>query len=331
TLFNGLSVVAEYRAVAGKDYYNGSWHDIPFLASIAFYLIVPIKGRQLSTETAASESRHYAIWMERLAILAVLSMPVVILELVSMTGMPQEIVRFRVLITAATMIAMSALVFVKQRRLHEELRRTNQTLEDACMTDPLTGIRNRRFFSAIIQDDVAETVRAYSEATNQADRDLVFYLIDMDDFKEVNDLYGHDAGDRVLVETAQRIHSAIRDSDVLMRWGGEEFLVVSRLTDRREAEALAIRVLEVVRCEPYSVSALHKIRRTCSVGWAAFPWLEEDLSVTGYEEVLNMADRALAQAKRAGKDQVVGMTPDLAAANPPKELQLQSKLASAGS
>jgi diguanylate cyclase (GGDEF)-like protein len=326
-LFNGLSVVAEYRAVASKDYYNGSWHDIPFLASIAFFIIVPIRGRSLATATMSQDDKNYGIWMERLAVTAMFSMPIVILILLGVKGMPPEIVRFRVVITAGTMIAMSALVYLKQRRLHQELRKTNQTLEEACMTDPLTGIRNRRFFSAIIQGDVAETIRTYA-GRDRSCRDLVFYLIDLDDFKEVNDLYGHDAGDRVLVEAVRRITSAIRASDVLMRWGGEEFLVVSRLASRKDADILALRVLQVVREEPYAVSPTHKIRRTCSIGWAAFPWLEDNVSGMDYEEVLGMADRALAQAKRAGKDQSVGMTPELAAANPPKEIQSQPIAAS---
>jgi diguanylate cyclase (GGDEF)-like protein len=211
------------------------------------------------------------------------------------------------------MFIVSALVFVKQRRLHVELRRTNKTLEEASMTDPLTGIRNRRFFSATIESDVAQTLRAFAERPERADRDLVFYLIDMDNFKEINDLYGHDAGDRMLLETARRIASAVRDSDVLVRWGGEEFLIVSRSADRRKADTLALRVMQAVRGEPFAVNSSQRIRRTCSIGWAAFPWSEDDVTAMGYEEVLNRADRALGHAKRAGKDQVVGVNPALEA------------------
>ncbi len=83
-------------------------------------------------------------------------------------------------------------------------------------------------------------------------RDLVFYLIDADNFKEVNDQYGHDVGDRVLVEMARRLSSSIRHSDVLVRWGGEEFLIVSRYTNRSEAEWLAQRVLSAVADTPSS-------------------------------------------------------------------------------
>lgn len=325
-LFNSMSVISLNRALATGDYYNGCWRDVPFLASMAFFIIIPISGRHLTAQSVLSEDGRYRQWMERLAIMAVLSMPVIIFLLVSNNDMPEPIVHFRVLITAATIVAMFALVFVKQRRLHEELRDTNHTLEEACMTDPLTGVRNRRFFSAIIQGSVADTLRAHAASKDRNDCDLVFYLIDLDNFKEVNDVYGHDAGDRVLAEAADRIASAIRASDVLMRWGGEEFLVVSRRTNRRQADALATRILEAVRTEPYRVGPAQEIQRTCSVGWAAFPWLEEQVNELGYEEVLNMADRALQQAKRSGKDQAIGMSPQLAAAHAARHSEPQESL-----
>jgi diguanylate cyclase (GGDEF)-like protein len=82
---------------------------------------------------------------------------------------------------------------------------------------------------------------ALTDNHDQRTRDLFFYLIDADNFKEVNDRYGHDVGERVLVEMARRISSAIRHSDVLVRWGGEEFLILSRYTDRREAKTLSAR------------------------------------------------------------------------------------------
>jgi diguanylate cyclase (GGDEF)-like protein len=308
-LFHGVSVVSEYRAVDSNDYYNGCWHDIPFMASLAFFLVVAVKGRNLTPAPMTDQDERYGVWMTRLSVVAVLSMPVVIVVVASDNGIPDDVGRFRVLVTAVTMFGLSALVFVKQRQLHGELRQTNRRLEEACMTDPLTGIGNRRSFFATIQNDVSQTIRAYRREGNQFARDLVFYLIDMDNFKEVNDSFGHDSGDQVLVETVRRINSAIRDSDLLVRWGGEEFLIVSRQTNRREADILARRVLEAVRGEPFTVSSRDKIRRTCSIGWAAFPWLEDNVDTMGYEDVLAMADRALGQAKRSGKDQAIGMTP----------------------
>jgi diguanylate cyclase (GGDEF)-like protein len=308
-LFNGLSFLLENRAIEQSTYYSGSWYDIPYAASFLSFAIVAMKGRGLTPTPETTEDEKYGSWMASLAVVAVLSLPVIAIAVVLDKWAPPEIVRFRMLVTAVTMFAMAGLLFVKLQRLNEDLKQTNQVLEEASITDPLTGIRNRRFFSATIEADVAQAVRAYSEGHEGSNRDLVFYLIDMDNFKEVNDLHGHDAGDRVLVEAARRITSAIRDSDVLVRWGGEEFLIVSRNTNRKVADALALRVLEAVRRIPFAVSSEVEMRRTCSIGWAAFPWLEENAGEVGYEWVLSLADRALSHAKKAGKDRVIGVAP----------------------
>jgi diguanylate cyclase (GGDEF)-like protein len=153
-------------------------------------------------------------------------------------------------------------------------------------------------------------LRSYADNRDQRTRDLVFYLIDADNFKEVNDRYGHDVGDRVLVEMSRRISSAIRHSDVLVRWGGEEFLILSRYTDRREARTLSARVLAAVSDTPFALTNPNEtICRTCSIGWAAFPWLSRHPEIVNYETVLNFADRALGEAKRAGKNRAVGLLP----------------------
>jgi len=133
-------------------------------------------------------------------------------------------------------------------------------------------------------------------------------LIDADNFKEVNDRYGHDVGDKVLVEMAQRLSSSIRHSDVLVRWGGEEFLIVSRYTDRTNAEWLAQRVLSAVGDKPFSLTPSgDSFHRTCSLGWAAFPWFPHNPRAVSYEEVLTLADRALHRAKESGRNCAVGM------------------------
>ena len=205
---------------------------------------------------------------------------------------------------------MAYLVFVKQHRLGSKLATANHVLEEASLTDPLTGARNRRFFDASIEADVGQMLRAYADNHDQRIRDLIFYVIDADGFKEVNDKYGHDAGDRVLVEMSRRISSAIRNSDILIRWGGEEFLVVSRYTDRAEAETLAARVLAAVGDTPFVLEEKGEaIRKTCSIGWAAFPWYQEDPGAINLRRSTPMADRALGEAKRAGKNRAIGVFP----------------------
>ena len=194
-----------------------------------------------------------------------------------------------------------------------ELERLNQELREASLTDPLTGTRNRRFFQVTIEGDTRQAIRSYLMDKNPAggrNRDLIFYIVDADLFKEVNDVYGHAAGDELLGEMTRRIQSAIRMSDVLVRWGGEEFLVVSRYTERSEATTLASRILHMVGNEPFQLKhAGIPVRRTCSVGWAAFPWFCAAPDAVSYEAVVELADQALYAAKQAGRNRAVGMLP----------------------
>ena len=202
----------------------------------------------------------------------------------------------------------------------EALAQLNKELEERSLTDPLTGARNRRYFQVTIASDVSQAVRAYASpdpARSRRNRDIVFYLIDADHFKEINDRFGHDAGDQMLTELTARISSAIRYSDVLVRWGGEEFLVVSRFCERKEAATLAARVLSAVSAEPFKIkNAGVSMHRTCSIGWAAFPWNVASPVDVSYEEVLSLADRALYKAKNSGRNQAIGALPPECAAEP---------------
>jgi len=305
-VFNGIAFYVLNRALEKNVYYTGSWYDIPYSASFTVFTVVAVVGHGLAPESPADDS--YGSWMANLAMMAVLSLPIMALYALLDPKLPREAKNFRVLVTLATMFLMAFLLFIQHRRLNRELSRTNVVLQEASLTDPLTGLRNRRYFSATIEADVGQALRSHADGRDPHTRDLVFYLIDADNFKEVNDQYGHDVGDTVLVEMAHRLSSSIRHSDVLVRWGGEEFLIVSRYTDRGEADLLAQRVLAAVADKPFSLGESGKtIFRTCSLGWAAFPWFPGNPRAVGYEEVLTLADRALNRAKQSGRNRAVGM------------------------
>jgi diguanylate cyclase (GGDEF)-like protein len=309
-LFNSLAFALLNRAIERGVYFTGSWYDIPYAASFSAFTAVALFGRGLLPAAEIREKRSYDSWIANLAMIAVLSLPVLAVMALLNKDIPPQVARFRILGTLVTMFAMAFLLFVKHYRLNQELKRSNNVLEEASLTDPLTGVRNRRYFSATIEGDVSQSLRSYADSHDPRTRDLLFYLIDADNFKEINDWYGHDAGDRVLVEMARRISSSIRHSDVLVRWGGEEFLIVSRYTDRREAEILASRVLTAVGSTPFVLNSPDEtIYRTCSMGWAAFPWLPGDPEAVDYEEILTLADRGLNQAKRSGKNTAIGVLP----------------------
>lgn len=192
---------------------------------------------------------------------------------------------------------------------NEELARANRELREASLTDPLTGLRNRRYFDAAIADEESRARRAHSPRPGEVPSekpDLILYIVDLDHFKEVNDTWGHPAGDRVLVETARRLAGVVRQSDLLIRWGGEEFLVVSRDARRDLGEHLARRILNVVGSTDFDLGDGQKTRRTCSVGWAPFPWRPESAASEDHRPVLRLADRALYQAKHEGRNRSIG-------------------------
>jgi diguanylate cyclase (GGDEF)-like protein len=208
----------------------------------------------------------------------------------------------------------------QRRRLEEavaarsaELQAANKRLEEASLRDPLTGISNRRFFELTIPRDVQQTIRAYQTASPHEpprDRDLVFFIMDIDHFKDLNDTYGHAAGDDVLVAMARRLASVIREADVLVRWGGEEFLIVSQSTSADAAQHVARRILDVIGGQPFETSDGLSITKTCSVGWAVFPWIGKAPNDISVDDILKLADRALYMAKQGGRNRAIGLYPD---------------------
>ncbi len=195
-----------------------------------------------------------------------------------------------------------------------ELLQKNKELEEISLTDPLTMTRNRRYFYETVPTDVAQALRSHlktvdSESTPGPKFELIFILVDIDRFKRVNDELGHAAGDRLLQEVAKRIGSVMRRSDDLVRWGGEEFMLVCRTTDRENAGLLCARVLEAIRELPFDVGNGVQIHKTCSIGWAPFPWLREDVGLLSIDNVIELADKGLYLAKREGRNRSFGMIP----------------------
>jgi len=314
TLYAGISITASF-AIDLHKYYTGSVYDIPLLAAMAWFAAVPmIAGR--TTIRAESPDAHTpsAAWIATLAMLATLSLPLMAAWALSESGIPPQVRYFRIALTLLTMISMGAVTWIKQRRLDKQLAQAYRDLREDSLTDLLTGARNRRFFTTTIDNDAKQAIRTYSAPANSGplrNQDLAFYLIDADSFKSVNDRYGHDAGDELLIQIAQRIARAIRYSDVLIRWGGDEFLVLSRYTDRTDSVSLAARVLGALADEPFRLNCGATISSTCSIGWAVFPWFVHQPDAVPYEEVLRLADSALYEAKKAGRNRGVGMLPTM--------------------
>jgi diguanylate cyclase (GGDEF)-like protein len=210
-----------------------------------------------------------------------------------------------------------------------ELMQKNKELEEISLTDPLTGTRNRRYFYETISTDIARALRSHLKALDPdgipgPKQELIFALVDIDRFKRVNDELGHPAGDRLLQEVAKRIASVMRRSDDLVRWGGEEFLLVCRTTDRENASLLCSRVLEAVREVPFDVGNGVEIYKTCSIGWAPFPWLKENGELLSIHNVIELADKALYLAKREGRNRSYGLLPAVGIVESGKSVSIEN-------
>jgi diguanylate cyclase (GGDEF)-like protein len=173
---------------------------------------------------------------------------------------------------------------------NEELQQANEALEQLSITDSLTRLHNHRFF----QDQFAREAKR----VERTGAPLSLVLIDIDDFKNLNDHLGHAAGDAVLARVAAVMSAELRDTDLLCRYGGEEFALLSPQTDLSGAVSLAEKVRRAVAESEYAVVGPDgPIRITVSIGVAQF--------AVSTEATFNEADRALYEAKASGKDCVI--------------------------
>jgi diguanylate cyclase (GGDEF)-like protein len=173
-----------------------------------------------------------------------------------------------------------------------ELETAYAKIEEASLTDPLTGLRNRRYLEQTIGADLDVSSRGGVE------RDMVILMVDLDHFKSVNDRHGHAAGDAVLVQLARLLQRTFRTSDHVVRWGGEEFLIVARFVDGARATELAEKLRAAVESHEFVLPDGAVLRKTCSIGVAVWPFTP---AVT-WEHAVDLADAALYEAKRGGRN-----------------------------
>lgn len=185
---------------------------------------------------------------------------------------------------------------LRTKALRDELRDKNRELEEVlsrvevlAVTDPLTELFNRRHFETIIEKEYNRTAR-YKSPTS-------CLMIDVDNFKSVNDEYGHRTGDIVLKELAEIIKNCLRRVDTIARWGGEEFVALLPGTDKISAQQAASRILRAI--SSHSFSGITR-RITVSIGISSVP----DSSIDGAEKFIDVADLALYKAKSKGRNRI---------------------------
>jgi diguanylate cyclase (GGDEF)-like protein len=143
--------------------------------------------------------------------------------------------------------------------------------------------------------------------------DLAFVMIDVDHFKTINDSAGHAAGDAVLRQLKDLLKSVSRSSDIIVRWGGDEFLLVARDQNGDRLTELAERIRSAVAQNVFDIGEGRVVRTTCSIGFACYPFFREQLDALSWEQVVSVADRALYVAKASGRNTWVGFHPGMAA------------------
>jgi diguanylate cyclase (GGDEF)-like protein len=169
------------------------------------------------------------------------------------------------------------------------VRKANNRLRFDSERDALTGLRNRRYFNDyVLSVDGARPVSG------------CVLLADLDHFKRINDTLGHPAGDAVLATVSHRLSAALRDSDKLVRWGGEEFLAILDPMTPEQANVTVLRLLQAVRRDPVLWSG-EAIQCTISIGYGFFPMNGASTPIS-LDSAISLVDKALYEAKRRGRD-----------------------------
>ena len=194
------------------------------------------------------------------------------------------------------------LLYRRVRKTNQKLLEANKQLEFHAVRDPLTGLFNRRSFFDLMNKRAANP----STGRREDDNPDGLMILDIDHFKNINDTLGHAGGDAVLIEIAQRLLSTVRDSDMVMRWGGEEFLIYSPKANAAHLKSLAQRVLTVIGEKPIAVGD-KMMTITVTGGFLALPFSGVPEAECNWEKAMQIADMALYLGKVNGRNRAYGL------------------------
>lgn len=200
----------------------------------------------------------------------------------------------------------------KVRERTAQLNKANEKLKELSFLDPLTNLYNRRYTFEFISDKTTRfikhkvnvnSVESDNEGEQLSKKNVIgVYLLDIDHFKEVNDTYGHLAGDNVLKSISKILKDMIRVDDSLVRWGGEEFLIILYNTKPEYLKRFARKVVRTVRETPLELSDNTNLYLTCSLGYLRMPLVANNPEFLNLEQMINLSDYALYCAKEKGRN-----------------------------
>ncbi|HEX6549850.1 MAG TPA: diguanylate cyclase [Gammaproteobacteria bacterium] len=193
---------------------------------------------------------------------------------------------------------------VRQRT--QELEQLTDRLRDMSQSDPLTGLQNRRYLAQQLPADLAFFRRELQNPAYE-NKVMVFAIADIDHFKRVNDTLGHNTGDQLLQEFAARLKRLVRTGDYVVRWGGEEFLIVFRPMPRDQVSHVVSRVQRLMVNDPFVGSSGERLQVTCSVGYVEHPFCQSKPEWNDWETLVSLADHALYYVKEHGRNNWAGL------------------------
>lgn len=294
----GMDVAAEVTGILAEEYAFNREFEKAYAASTEFHKRMEAVRKATDLKRIAEADARYQTDKKQRQI-----------ELLEQDQRAQK--RFQLLGILAGVLGLLTIVVLLIGRVY--LKRAYRSVRDMSLSDPLTGLRNRRYLATRIDEDLAQVERqriAHERqhgAESLHNADVVFMMIDMDHFKKVNDEHGHAAGDALLKQFSAILLQEVRDSDTVVRWGGEEFLIVAKQSSNAEVHQLAERVRARVAGCDFDLGNGVMLRKTCSIGFASYPFPPPDTPRPRWEDVAAMADQCLYAAKASARDVWVGI------------------------
>ena len=187
-------------------------------------------------------------------------------------------------------------------KVKEKLHQSRDQLQDLTLRDPLTQLHNRRFFLNEIEGRVASTLSGC--AAGDDDQRLAILVLDIDYFKKINDTHGHHIGDEILATFAKILKGFCKEEDLVVRWGGEEFVIVTQNVQWQSLGHYCKALLDEVTKAPFETSA-QKVPVTCSIGACLLPLFSKSPDLYDWGKTMDLADQALYQAKENGRNQAL--------------------------
>ena len=212
-----------------------------------------------------------------------------------------------------------------------ELQMKNNTLKEAVMKDPLTGLMNRRFLFDVEERKIKRFLESRDRKIHLLDNRILYeqsdnavyavIMMDIDNFKRVNDIYGHDVGDLVLKGVAEIMQNSVRADDILIRWGGEEFLIVLKNIPVRKLFDVAKNIRKTIENHSFETQNGESIWVTASMGLVYMPFFIFEPKLLSFENIITLADLALYHSKNSGRDKATFVVPGKNIPKTPEEIQ----------